>query len=80
MFLSFGLLINAILFAVGAAWCYAVLKRWRSDLEELREVKDNIRKGVIVAIWAATVVIGILVVNFAVGVIGNIASGIRGLI
>ncbi len=76
----FGLLINAILFALGAGWCYAVFKRWRSDLEELREVKDIVRKVVILGIWAVTVVIAILVVNFAGGVIGKIASGIGGLI
>ena len=65
MFLSFGLLINAILFALGAGWCYAVSKRWRSDLEELREVKDIVRKVVILGIWAVTIVIAVLVVNFA---------------
>ena len=65
MFLSFGLLINAILFALGAGWCYAVFKRWRSDLEELREVKDIVRKVVILGIWAVTIVIAVLVVNFA---------------
>ncbi len=80
MYFSFGLLINAVLLALGLYWCYEVLGRWRSDLEELREVDDKYRKAAILGIWAATVVIAGLVINFAVGVIAGIVAGIRSLL
>ena len=77
--LSFGLLFNAILLALGVVWCYHVIKRWRSDLEELREVEDTTRRLVIVGMWAVTVVIAVLVVNFAVGLIMAIVSALGDL-
>ena len=80
MYLDFGLLINAVLLAFGMYWCYEVIGRWRSDLEELREVDDNLRKAVIVGIWAVTIVIASLVINFAIGLLTNIITGIRGLL
>ena len=79
MILNFGLIINAVLFAIGTYWCYEVFGRWRSDLEELREVEDKYRKAVIIGIWAVTVVIAILVINAAVRLIAIIVAGIRDL-
>ncbi len=79
MIYSFGTVIDAILFVVGGYWCYAMLGRWRSDLEELRTVDDNIGRVTIVGLWTFTAVIAFFVINFAVGVITSIISGIRGL-
>jgi hypothetical protein len=80
VYLDFGLIINAILLALGIYWCYEVFGRWHSDLEEVREIDDNLRKGVIIAIWAVTLVIAVLVINFALGVGADIVSGIRSLL
>ncbi len=72
-------IIQALLFALGVYWCYKVIARLRDDLEQLREGESKITKAVIVGFWALTVVIAILVINFAVGVIGGIVSNINGL-
>ena len=79
MIYSFGTVIDAILFVVGGYWCYAMLGRWRSDLEELRTVDDITGRAVIIGLWALTAVIALFVINFAVGLVTGIISGIRGL-
>ncbi len=79
MIYDFGIVIDAILLALGVYWCYVMLGRWRSDLEELRTVDDNIGRAVIIGLWALTAVIAFFVINFAVGLVANIISGIRGL-
>ena len=60
MIYSFGTVIDAILFVVGGYWCYAMLGRWRSDLEELRDVNDNAGRAAIIGLWAVTAVISTL--------------------
>ena len=79
MYFSFGFIINATLFALGAYWCYEMLGRWRSDLDELRTVDDNMARAVIIGLWAITAVIAFFVINAAVGLIASTTSGIRGL-
>ena len=77
MYLDFGLLINAVLSALGAYWCYEMFGRWRSDLADLRDLDDSLQKVVIIGLWLITFVIAVLLVNFAVGVITNIVEAIR---
>ena len=77
MFIDFGLVIDAVLFAVGAYWCYEMFGRWRSDLADLRDLDDNLQKVVIIGLWLITFVIAALVVNCAFGVIANITEGVR---
>jgi hypothetical protein len=79
VFLSFGLIVNAILLAGGIYWCYEIFGRWRSDVAELREGDDKTTKGVIIGFWMVTVVVAVLVFNFAWGVVAGIISGIRSL-
>lgn len=74
------ILIQVALFALGVIWCYKVITRWREDVEELRSDIEKIRKAVIIGIWAATVVIGVLVVRFAVKAILRIAMGVYGVL
>jgi hypothetical protein len=52
----------------------------QSDLEDLRKVDDTLEKAVIIGIWAVTIVIAVLVINFAVGFVGTIVSAIRELL
>ena len=77
MFLDFGLLINAVLLALGAFWCYEMFGRWRSDLADLRDLDDTLGRAVIIGLWIITFVIAALLVNFTVGLITNIIEGIR---
>ena len=79
MIYSFGTVIDAILVVVGGYWCYVMLGRWRSDLEELREVNDNAGRAAIIGLWAVTAVIAFFVINFAVSFVANIISGVRSL-
>lgn len=73
------MIFNAILFAVGVYWCYEVIGRWRSDLDELRTVDDKLRRAVIVGFWILTAAIAVLVVTSALRVIFTIVGGIRKL-
>ena len=73
-------IIQALLFALGVYWCYKIIARLRGDLEELRGAEEKIRKVVIVGVWVVTVVIVILLVKYAIPVIGRIVSNINGLL
>ena len=77
MYLDFGLLLNAVLLALGVVWCYQVFGRWRTDLADLRDLDDDLQKAVIIGLWLITFVIAALVVNFAFGVIASIIGGVR---
>ena len=77
MYLDFGMLLNVVLFAGGAYWCYEMFGRWRSDLADLRDLDDSLQKLVIVGLWLVTLVIAAFVANFAVALIIPIVQGIR---
>ncbi len=77
MYLDLGLLLNAVLLALGLFWCYQMFGRWRSDLADFRDLDDNLQKAVIVGLWLITFVIAALVVNFSAGVIASIIGGLR---
>ncbi len=77
MFLNFGVLLDALLLAIGAYWCYEMFGRWRSDLADLRELDDNLQKAVIIGLWLITFVVAALVVNFAVGVVAGVIEFVR---
>ena len=77
MYLDLGLLLNAVLLALGVFWCYQMFGRWRSDLADFRDLDDNLQKAVIVGLWLITFVIAAFVVNFSAGVIASIIGGLR---
>ena len=62
MFISPTQLIGALLSVLGLYWCYIVLKRFPDDLQELREIPDKVRKGVIIFVWFITAIIAIATV------------------
>lgn len=72
MFLNFGVVINAILVAVGILWCREMLGRWRRDLAEIRNPKDPADRQALVFLWVVTAVIVLLLLNFAVGLLRNL--------
>ena len=55
MFLSFGVLIRAVLLVGGLWWCKVIFERSRSDVARLRESDDSAEKGVIIFLWVVTV-------------------------
>ena len=69
MFLTFGVVIDAILFAFGVLWCREMFGRWRNDLAEFRTTKDSSARTVTMILWGATALIVLLLVNFAVGIV-----------
>jgi hypothetical protein len=80
MYISANDLIWAILIVLGAFWCCAIIKRFRSDLKELREVEEIPRKAAIIIIWAITAIIAIGVVTSSLPLAARIISAIRDLL
>ena len=66
------MLINVLFWALGVYWCNDVIKRFREDLTELREVESTIRKTVIIVLWFVTSVILIFIVISTYGVLKQI--------
>lgn len=65
MFLSFGLLIKAVLLVAGIIWCKEILGRFRSDLEKVKSPESNMERGIIILFWVITVVIIYWIAKFA---------------
>lgn len=77
MFIGVHDLIWALLVAIGCFWCYAIVKRFGSDLKELREVEEKPRKAAIIIIWVITAVIAIAIVTSSLPLAHRIISAIR---
>jgi len=69
----------AALYIFGVYWCYVVIRRFRDDIQELRE-KGIARKVAIIFVWLITVPIAILLVGFLPVIIGGLASLVRELL
>lgn len=74
MFLSFRVIIRAVLLVGGLWWCKVILVRFGSDLVRLRESDDSAEKGVIIFLWAVTVGILIYVGSFLIWMVRSILS------
>ena len=48
-----GLVLSAIVFAFGCAWCHQIFRRLPGDLEEVRD-GDGATRAAILALWAIT--------------------------
>ncbi|MHC4859025.1 MAG: hypothetical protein ACYTDY_02910 [Planctomycetota bacterium] len=70
MFLSFGVVLNAILLVLGILWCRFVFGHFRSDVTRLRESRDPAEKHVILFFWSITAVVLVLMVDFVGGLLG----------
>ncbi len=80
MYIGTHALIWALLVALGAYWCYAIIKRFPSDLKELREVEEIPRKAAIIIIWAITAIIAVAVITSSLPLAARIISAIRDLL
>jgi hypothetical protein len=70
--LNFGLIVNAVLVALGILWCREMFGRWRKDLAEYRAAKDASTRQALMLLWGITAVIVLLLVNFVVGILINV--------
>jgi hypothetical protein len=77
MYLSFGMLIQAILLALGIWWCMEILPRWRDDLEKLRKPNDRADRTVVIILWSITALVAFLCIRFGLIIGWNIVRGIR---
>ena len=72
MFLNFGLLVNALLVALGIVWCRAMFGRFHEDARRMKVSEDATEKCVIVFYWALTVLILTGIANFAWGIVDDL--------
>lgn len=68
----FWVLAKAVFFVLGLAWCREIFGRLRKDVEELRNSRDNVARGVIVLLWVVT----IFVIRFLVYYVWDIVQGV----
>lgn len=59
----FNVFAMAGLYVLGVLWCYEIIRRFREDVKEIREVKEFSRKAAIIFIWAITVIIAIVLIK-----------------
>lgn len=61
-------------------WCYVVIRRLPDDITEFREVKETVRRGVIIFIWLLTAVIAVVLIVATIKAIPRIIDTIRSLL
>ncbi|MHC4790908.1 MAG: hypothetical protein ACYS8Y_05660, partial [Planctomycetota bacterium] len=54
------------LFFLGVYWCYEVVKRFPDDINEFRQVKEPVRRIVIIFVWALTAIIATILVSLTI--------------
>lgn len=69
--------LKVALFVVGVFWCKEILGRWREDVSSLRELKDPVRRGAIVAVWLVTLGIIFLMAWFIWSIAKPIIEALR---
>jgi len=69
MLISWWALALTALFVLGVYFCFEVARRFRDDLQELREVKEAPRKAGIIIVWVITVVIAVILIISTVVII-----------
>ena len=74
----FGTILFIALYIFGLLWCCQVVRRFRDDVREIREMRDSARTGAIVFIWLLTVIIAIPLTWYGIAAVREIA-GVLGL-
>jgi hypothetical protein len=72
-------MIDAFIFAIGSIWCWQVIRRVRSDVDELRTAEDTAAKVAIIIIWLITLCIAAWILRFAYGTLWRIFDALRAL-
>ena len=65
------------LYVLGVVWCYQVIRRFREDVQEIREVKEGARRGAIIFVWVLTIIIAAVLIRYSVAIMYEIASWVR---
>jgi len=61
---------DAILFVLSIVWCQAMVKRWRTDLAEFRQARNNYDRLAIALWWVLTIVPIWFIVSFVRRLVG----------
>lgn len=62
------------LYVLGIYWCREVISRLRRDIQEIRELRQIARTGVIIFIWFLTAIIGSLLIWWGLAEIKQITA------
>lgn len=72
MLFSPGLLVQAVLFALGIWWCSRMLPRWRTDLRTFRKPEDASDRAVLAILWSVTGLVAFLCLGFGLTLAWNV--------
>lgn len=76
MILSFGVMVDALALVLGVLWCRAMFRRWRKDLDEIRNATDVRDFVVIAALWGITCVVACVVIGTSIGIVRGISAAV----
>lgn len=65
------------LYVLGVGWCCQVIRRFREDVREIRELKEGVRTGAIIFIWILTAIIAIILIRYSFTAMHEVASWFR---
>jgi hypothetical protein len=80
MFVNYGHVVIAVLWAFAVYWCYVVVRRLPEDIDEYRQIKEPVRRFAIVFVWCLTAVIAVVLVFATGGIVVLLISGLRELL
>ena len=66
--LTFGILVDAVLFVLAIVWCKQIFARFAADVSEVRE-GPSLDRNVILVFWVITLLVVVWVVTFVIGLL-----------
>jgi len=54
------------LYVLGVGWCCQVIRRFREDVQEIRQGREGARRGAIIFIWVLTAIIAIILARYSI--------------
>lgn len=70
--------IKFLLVIAGICWCVAIVRRRHEDLAAFRKSGNLVDRNVVIAFWAVTAVVLVLLLTLGVGVIADFWAMLRG--
>ena len=77
MLLTPGVLLQAVLFALGVYWCKEMFARWREHFRQIRHPDDGAQRVSLLFLWFLTAAILCFCARFAYVLVFTIADAIR---
>jgi len=68
------------LYVLGIYWCHEVICRLRQDIQEIRELRQISRTGVIIFIWFVTAIIATVLIWYGLAIIKGITASLRSIL